>query len=123
MNTEDICQGEEPLSIGTNRHLFSININHLNRKRLRDLPRGLRRWGILRESGAVTSVAPRNLADHVPLQPHYTQLDLSTATYQPIHSFEFWLQRHLACVQQHQLPRTVLHLRHPSPIAETTRHL
>ena len=41
------------------------DINQLNREHLRDLPRGLlRRWGKLCDTVAVTSVAPRNFADH-----------------------------------------------------------
>ena len=63
------CEGDQPPGIG-HRH---FNINQLNRERLRDLPRGLlRRWGILCDTSAVNSVAPRNFADHVPPQPHYT---------------------------------------------------
>ena len=65
-------------------------VNQLNREHLQDLPRGLlRRWGILCDTGAVTSVASRNFADHVPLQPHYTQLALSTATNQRIHIYGY----------------------------------
>ena len=79
------CGGAQPLGIGGHRHYFDIN--QLNREHLRDLPQGsLRRWAILCDTGAVTSVAPRNFADHVPLQPHYTQLSLSTATNQPFTS-------------------------------------
>ena len=82
------CGGVQPLGIGGHRHHFDIN--QLNREHLRDLPRGsLRRWAILCDTGAVTSVAPRNFADHVPLQPHYTQLSLSTATNQPIHIYGY----------------------------------
>ena len=69
INNEDIREGEHPLGIGGHRRLF--NVNQLKRKHLwvRDLPRGLlRRWGRLCDTGAVTSVAPRNFADHVPLQ-------------------------------------------------------
>ena len=67
-----------------------LDINQLNREHLWDLPRGLlRRWEILCDTGVVTSVAPRNFAEHVPetvpLQPHYTQLALSTA--HPINPF------------------------------------
>ena len=82
------CGGGQPPGIGGHRHHFDIN--QLNREHLRDLPRGsLRRWAILCDTGAVTSVAPRNFADHVPLQPHYTQLSLSTATNQPIHIYGY----------------------------------
>ena len=77
------CGGGQTPGIGGRRHY--LDINQLSRERLRDLPRGLlHRWAILCETGAVTSVAPRNFADHVPLQPRYTQLSLSTATNQPI---------------------------------------
>ena len=82
------CVGGQSLGIGGHRHHFDIN--QLNREHLRDLPRGsLRRWAILCDTGAVTSVAPRNFADHVPLQPRYTQLSLSTATNQPIHIYGY----------------------------------
>ena len=82
------CGGAQPLGIGGHRHYFDIN--QLNREHLQDLPRGsLRRWAILCDTGAVTSVAPRNVADHIPLQPHYTQLSLSTATNQPIHIYGY----------------------------------
>ena len=85
-NTYD-CEGVQPPGIG---HHHRYNINQLNRAYLRDLPQGLlRRWGLLCDTGAVTSVAPRNFADHVLLQPHYTQLALSTATNQPIHIYSY----------------------------------
>ena len=61
------CGGGQPPGIGAHRHYFDIN--QLNSEHLRGLPRGsLRRWAILCDTGAVTSVAPRNFADHVPLQ-------------------------------------------------------
>ena len=51
--------GGQPPGIG-GHHYFDIN--QLNRKHLRDLPRGsLRRWAILCDTGAATSVAPRNV--------------------------------------------------------------
>ena len=86
-NTYD-CEGDQPPSIGRHRHIFEIN--QLNREHLWDLPRGLlRRSGILCDTGAVTSVVPRNFADHAPLQPHYTQLALSTPTNQPTHIYGY----------------------------------
>ena len=39
--------------------------------------------------GCTVQLAPRNFADHVPLQPHYTQHSLSTATNQPIHNYGY----------------------------------
>ena len=91
INKEHICKGEQLPGIGRHHHIFDIN--QLNREHLRDLPRGLlRHWGILCDTGAVTSVAPRNFADHVPLQPrqpHFAQLALSTATNQPIHIYGY----------------------------------
>ena len=78
------CEGGQPLGIGGHRHYFDSN--QLNREHLRALTRGLlRRWAMLCDTGAVTSVAPRNFADYITLQPHYTQLSLSTVTNQPIH--------------------------------------
>ena len=47
----------------------------------RELPQGDRREHAV--------IAPRTFADHVPLQPHYTQLSLSTATNQPIHIYGY----------------------------------
>ena len=110
INTEDISEGEQPPGIGNNRHLFSIN--QLNREHLRGLPQGLlHRWGILCDTGAVTSVAPRNFADHVPLPPHYTQLALSLQ--QPIYLFTsmpfYGYKDILPRVQQHQLLSAVPH--------------
>ena len=65
------CGGGQPPGLGGQRHYFDIN--HLNREHLRDLPRGLlRRWGLLCDTGAVTSVAPRSFADHVPPLNHTT---------------------------------------------------
>ena len=82
------CEGGQPPGIGGHRRHFDIN--QLNREHLRDLPQGsLRRWAILCDTGAVASVALRNFADHVSLQPHYTQLSLSTATNQPIHTYGY----------------------------------
>ena len=82
------CEGGQPSNIGGHRRYYDIN--QLNREHLRDLPRGLlRRWGILCDTDAVTSVAPRNFPDKVPLQPHYTQLSLTTATNQPIHIYGY----------------------------------
>ena len=50
------CREGQPPGIGGHRHYFDIN--QLNREYLRDLPRGsLRRWAILCDTGAVTSVA------------------------------------------------------------------
>ena len=43
---------------------------------------------MLCDTGAVTSVAPRNFAGYVP-QPHYAQLALSTVTNQPIHIYGY----------------------------------
>ena len=87
-NNKEICEGGQPPDFGNNRHLF--NINQLNREHLQDLPRGLlRHWEISCDTGAVTSVAPPNFADHVPLQPHYTELSLPTATNQPIHIYGY----------------------------------
>ena len=81
------CEGVQPPGI---EHRHHYDINQLNREHLRDFPRELlRRWGILCDTGAVTLVAPRNFADHVPLQPHYTQLALFTATNQPIHIYSY----------------------------------
>ena len=78
----------QPPGIGGHHHYFDIS--QLNREHLQDLPRGLlRRWTILCDTGAVTSVAPRNFADHAPLQPHYTQLSLSIATNLPIHIYGY----------------------------------
>ena len=75
INKAYICEGEQLPGIGRHHHIFDIS--QLNRKHLRHLPRGLlRRWEILCDTGAVTSIPPRNFADHVPLQPHYTQLAL-----------------------------------------------
>ena len=100
------CRGGQPLGIGGRRHHFDIN--QLNREHLRHLPRrSLRRWAILCDTGAVTSIAPRNFADHVPL-PHYTQLSLSTATNQPIHIYGY--KDILLVCNKHQLPGQVLHL-------------
>ena len=107
INNMDGCGGGQPSSIGGHRHL---DISQLNREHLRDLPRGsLRRWAILCDTDAVTSVARRNFADHVPLQPRYTQLSLSTAIMQSNYS-HLRVQRHLARLQQQQLPNSVLHL-------------
>ena len=95
IDTEDISEGEQSPGIGNNHHLF--NISQLNREHLRDLPRGLlHRWGILCGAGAVTSVAPRNVDDHVPLESHYTPLALSTANSNQSTYSHLWLQRHLA---------------------------
>ena len=69
------CEGDQPPDFWNSSRLF--NINQLNRKDLRGAPRGLlRRWGILCDTRAAASVAPRNFADHVPLQPRYAQLAL-----------------------------------------------
>ena len=120
INNMSSCGGGQPPGIGGYHHYFDIK--QLNREHLRDLPRGsLRRWAILCDTGAVTSVAPRNFADHVPLQPHYTQLSLSTATNQPIHIYGY--KDILARLRQHQLPSSVLHMRRQSPVVGTSRHL
>ena len=80
------CGGGQPPGIGGHRHYYDIN--QLNREHLRDLPRGLlRHWGILCDTGAVTSVAHRNFEYHVPLHPH--KFSLSTATNQPIHIYGY----------------------------------
>ena len=84
ISPEDICEGCQLPGLGNSCRLF--NVNQLNRERFRDLPRGvLRRWGILCDTGAITSVTPRNFADHVPLQPHTTHN--SHSLQQPINLF------------------------------------
>ena len=114
------CGGVQPL--GTRGHRQHFDINQLNREHLRDLPRGsLRRWAILCDTGAVTSVAPRNFADHVP--PATTlHSAFSFYSYQSTHS-HLRLQRHLARLQQHQLSGSVLHMRRQSPSVGTSQHL
>ena len=89
---------------------------------LRDLPRGLLRgWEVLCDTGAVSWVAPRTYADHVPPQPHYAHF--ASLHSNPSAYSHLWLQRHHARVQQHQFPSVILHLRHTGSIVGTTRHL
>ena len=101
------CGGGQPPGIGGHRHHFDIN--QLNREHLRDLPQGsLRRWAILCDTGAVTSVAPQKLR-----RSRTSSTTLHTTfpfySYQPTYS-HLRIQRHLARLQQQQLPGQALHL-------------
>ena len=104
IDAENACEGGQPPDFGNSCHFF--NINQLNRKYLRDPPRGL--LGLLCDNGVVTSVAPRHFADHAPLQLHYTQLALSTTTNQPIHFYGY--KDILFVCNNNSFPMRLLHL-------------